>query len=289
MTACLAVVGALIAVSFAAVYVQNKQFVAALQLIGGATLIPGYLFQIRSILLCRSSHGVSFTFVASLVLGIGLMEIYALYFVVGGSSELVAFLITNSISFVLVLTVFFLCVYFAPATVVILEGTSCVGKTTALNKYKGFTRVHLDFLEQAQQEPRFFNKLHDTSIEIVYATHIMQQVQGLINAAQNTVIDRCHLSNFVYHLIFKHKGHLDFLHLQQHCLEDFEFYLKYVEAPSATIIVYINSNVEAVVANLQRRGSFENSGFNLASYVKSQNFLFAKLANALNLKLIDLA
>lgn len=82
-------------------------FFNLLQLIGGFILAVGYLPQIIKILKTKSVRDFSRIYLGGVFVGIVFMEIYAvyMYFVVGTAG---AFLVTNTISFLLSGTEFFL-------------------------------------------------------------------------------------------------------------------------------------------------------------------------------------
>ncbi len=73
-----------------------------IQLFGGILLTIGYIPQIRKILRTRNVESFDMTAFSIIALGIGCMEAYATYqwFVLGVAG---AFMITNSISFVIAL------------------------------------------------------------------------------------------------------------------------------------------------------------------------------------------
>lgn len=71
-----------------------------LQLLGGLILAVGYIPQIYQIVKTRSCKDLNLTTYISLFVGIGLMEAYAVNLVVNGSGTM--FLVTNTISLVLV-------------------------------------------------------------------------------------------------------------------------------------------------------------------------------------------
>ncbi len=72
-----------------------------LQLIGGIILAIGYIPQIRQIIRTKSCKDLNLKTYLSLVLGMSLMEIYAINLAASGAG--VMFLITNSISLFLVI------------------------------------------------------------------------------------------------------------------------------------------------------------------------------------------
>lgn len=73
-----------------------------LQLIGGIILSIGYIPQIRQILKTKSVSDFNFTYLFSLALGVGLMEIYAIYNLILGVA--IMFFVTNTIAFILAVT-----------------------------------------------------------------------------------------------------------------------------------------------------------------------------------------
>jgi MtN3 and saliva related transmembrane protein len=86
-------------------------FVNLLQLIGGVILSIGYIPQIAKIIKTKSVGDFSLIYLGSIFGGIVLMEIYAIYmfFVVHTAG---AFALTNTLSFILSGTEFFLVLYF---------------------------------------------------------------------------------------------------------------------------------------------------------------------------------
>ncbi|WP_151734287.1 PQ-loop domain-containing transporter [Paenibacillus tengchongensis] len=74
-----------------------------LQLIGGLILSLGWIPQIAKIVKTRSVADLSLNAYLLMLLGIGLMEAYAVNLATGGVG--LAFLITNSLSLAVVLTV----------------------------------------------------------------------------------------------------------------------------------------------------------------------------------------
>lgn len=75
-------------------------FYDSLQLIGGTILAIGYLPQIKQLLRTKSCGDLNLKTYIFLIIGIGMMEIYAINLCCHGSGYM--FLITNSISLVLV-------------------------------------------------------------------------------------------------------------------------------------------------------------------------------------------
>lgn len=71
----------------------------ALQLIGGIILAVGYVPQILQIIQTQSTKDLNLSFCASVVIGIALMEIYAINLAKQKTGH--AFLITNTLSLVL--------------------------------------------------------------------------------------------------------------------------------------------------------------------------------------------
>lgn len=70
-----------------------------LQLIGGVILSVGWVPQIAGMVKAKSAAGLNIKTIVSLLLGISLMEVYAIHLVVRGAG--MAFLVTNSLSLVL--------------------------------------------------------------------------------------------------------------------------------------------------------------------------------------------
>lgn len=68
-----------------------------LQFIGGIILSIGYIPQLRQIIKTKSVKDLNITYLKSLVVGIGLMEIYAVYNI----GVTLMFFVTNTISFIL--------------------------------------------------------------------------------------------------------------------------------------------------------------------------------------------
>ncbi|AZS14914.1 PQ-loop domain-containing transporter [Paenibacillus lutimineralis] len=77
-----------------------------LQLIGGVILAIGWIPQILQIMKTKSVRDLSLKSYLFMLLGIGLMEIYAIDLVGNGSG--IAFLMTNSLSLLVVLFVIML-------------------------------------------------------------------------------------------------------------------------------------------------------------------------------------
>lgn len=67
-----------------------------LQLIGGIILVLGYIPQICKIVRTKSVEDLSGTYITLMVIGISLMEVYAVYNAINGSALM--FLVTNSLS-----------------------------------------------------------------------------------------------------------------------------------------------------------------------------------------------
>ena len=74
-------------------------FFSLLQLAGGIILSIGYIPQIRKVLKTKSMKDFDIKFLASLVIGVGLMEVYAVYNVIQGVA--VMFFVTNTIALLL--------------------------------------------------------------------------------------------------------------------------------------------------------------------------------------------
>ena len=70
-----------------------------LQLIGGIILSIGYIPQIKQILKTKSVSDFNITYLSSLTIGVGLMEIYAIYNLTQGIA--IMFFVTNTIAFLL--------------------------------------------------------------------------------------------------------------------------------------------------------------------------------------------
>ncbi len=77
-------------------------FINILQLIGGIILSIGYIPQIKKVSETKSMKDFSFNYLAMLAIGVGLMEIYAIYNVIQGVA--IMFMITNTVAFLLALT-----------------------------------------------------------------------------------------------------------------------------------------------------------------------------------------
>ncbi|WMT42774.1 PQ-loop domain-containing transporter [Paenibacillus sp. D2_2] len=77
-----------------------------LQLIGGGILAIGWIPQIMQIMKTKSVKDLSLKSYLFMLLGIGLMEIYAIDLVANGSG--IAFLMTNSLSLLVLLFVIML-------------------------------------------------------------------------------------------------------------------------------------------------------------------------------------
>ena len=73
-----------------------------LQLIGGIILSIGYIPQIKQILKTKSVSDFNITYLSSLTIGVGLMEIYAIYNLTQGIA--IMFFVTNTIAFLLAAT-----------------------------------------------------------------------------------------------------------------------------------------------------------------------------------------
>lgn len=84
---------------------------AILQFIGGVILSIGWLPQISRIVRTKSVRDLSLRSYLIMLLGIALMEAYAVHLVAGGAG--VAFLVTNSMSLLVVLTVIVLIVRYS--------------------------------------------------------------------------------------------------------------------------------------------------------------------------------
>lgn len=69
-----------------------------LQLIGGIILSIGYIPQIKKIIKSKSVKDFDGKYLFSLLLGVGLMEIYAVYSAIHGVA--IMFLVTNTIAFI---------------------------------------------------------------------------------------------------------------------------------------------------------------------------------------------
>lgn len=67
-----------------------------MQLAGGIILSVGYIPQIARIIKTKSVDDFSFQYLFYMVLGIGLMEVYAVYNALQGSA--IMFLVTNTLS-----------------------------------------------------------------------------------------------------------------------------------------------------------------------------------------------
>ena len=83
---------------------------SALQLIGGIILSIGYIPQIAKTIKTKSAEDFSALYFSSLVLGIFLMELYAIYNAIHGVAYM--FLITNTISLVLTSIMLVLTIYY---------------------------------------------------------------------------------------------------------------------------------------------------------------------------------
>lgn len=73
-----------------------------MQLAGGIILSFGYIPQIARIIKTKSVDDFSFRYLLYMVLGIGLMEVYAVYNALQGSA--IMFLVTNTLSLLTSLT-----------------------------------------------------------------------------------------------------------------------------------------------------------------------------------------
>jgi len=85
-----------------------------LQLAGGVILAVGYIPQIAQIIHTKSCADLNLKTYLAMIAGIGLMEVYAINLVIHGSGLM--FLITNSISLILVTIINFLIVFLRKPT-----------------------------------------------------------------------------------------------------------------------------------------------------------------------------
>lgn len=74
-------------------------FVNLLQLIGGIILSVGYIPQIRKTIRTKSVEDLSSAYYKTMFIGVGLMEVYAIYNVLSGVALM--FLVTNTIAWCL--------------------------------------------------------------------------------------------------------------------------------------------------------------------------------------------
>jgi MtN3 and saliva related transmembrane protein len=78
-------------------YIMNT-----LQFLGGIVLSVGYIPQIRQILKTKSVKDFNIVYLSSLTVGVGFMEIYAIYNLIKGVA--IMFFVTNTIAFLLAVT-----------------------------------------------------------------------------------------------------------------------------------------------------------------------------------------
>ena len=79
-----------------------KYMMNLLQLLGGIILSIGYIPQIKQIMKTKSVSDFNFKYLFSITLGVGLMEIYAVYNLIQGIA--IMFFVTNTIAFLLAVT-----------------------------------------------------------------------------------------------------------------------------------------------------------------------------------------
>lgn len=181
-------------------------------------------------------------------------------------------------------------------SIVFLEATSCVGKTT-------LSDVSFDYDIYTKKYPFFQNKHEKVYLQTIYNDMLFKDVTDFLKAKQESneqmdlCVDRCGLSSLVYDILFHFKGHVsepsEFEHnVQKHLLSDQQvcaiikanwinsFREMKQAAPSfdVQIVWVIPSNVEKVEQQLRNRNTFEVGSFNLLNYIRNQNFLFTQLA-----------
>ncbi|ATY70231.1 HZV 115-like protein [Tomelloso virus] len=193
--------------------------------------------------------------------------------------------------------------------VLFLDGVSCVGKTTMAHKT-------LDFAKYLEDYPNFAKKndlmhiqyLYDHSVTndmLNYLDEIDEEYQKKMENAvelqqflkEAIIVDRSYYSTMAYDIIFKYNGdsldpHTFRTTVEREVFADETYcqlltkvwqmwrkrFEKFYPNLNTQLLWVIPTNYDAVVKNLQNRGTFENNFGNLRNYVENQCWIFQRLS-----------
>lgn len=184
-------------------------------------------------------------------------------------------------------------------SIIFLEGTSGVGKTTYSSKT-------FDYMKYLQDNPEYVDKHTVPHLQILYDTHIhLDLINNLVNLEENDfnkdiMFDRCFISQFVYNILFKHSGEKvdlenfkfniennvfskpEYKKLLKSLLEKFLNLVTFITGRPSTIYWCISNDVEFTECAMRSRKGFEierekTDGWNIKNYIYNQNYLFEKL------------
>lgn len=188
---------------------------------------------------------------------------------------------------------------------VFLEGPACIGKTTNSMTTFDFT-IYLEKYAKfaAKQELSHINSLYEQMLTVDVMDFIANiQMHAHTQITTPKFVDRSHLSSLIYNILFYCDGHIlehDSYkqHFEQTILADKTYCAVFTDmctkswrllqklAPSLDIVLLcvLPNNIDRVVANLQRRNSFEVAkGFDLKAYTQNQIYTFETLFKMANI------
>lgn len=185
-------------------------------------------------------------------------------------------------------------------SVIVLDGVSCVGKTSSSQKT-------FDFLSYLEIYPEFANKNATPHLRYVYdhivTIDVFKYLDSIVNDGTQDIIilDRCFLSTYAYDVLF-HFGGWDAdpeqfkidvetvfgdKQLMEYTTLIWKFWENQIETQYPNLDIkllwVIPTDADAVALNLANRGTFENeSSTNVVNYIKNQSYAFSKLAEITN-------
>jgi hypothetical protein len=178
--------------------------------------------------------------------------------------------------------------------IIFLDGTCCVGKTSAASK-------SFDFVEYVKKRSLYKLKNDLPYVQSLYEARLMCDLMEWITRLNNNdvvLVDRCNLSQFIYSLFFYLEGpttepgefvkklDLELSSRPELCAEIrlvFQKWILLLDRISGGRDIFVRwlipTDLNAVVARLKARGGFENRLWpsHLDRYVANQNTTFQKI------------
>lgn len=195
-------------------------------------------------------------------------------------------------------------------SIIFLEGTSGVGKTTLADQ-------SFDFVKYLDNNPEYLTKNKASSLQTLYNEHVhLDLIESLMNLKQNDIkkdvyFDRCFISQFAYNILFEFNGETDdsdwfqfntkrnvfskpeMVNMVKLRLEGFLKMVTKLTGRPSTIYWCISNDIEFTKCSMRSRNGFEidrekKNGWNIENYIRNQNFLFKTLYECAKLgKLIE--
>lgn len=195
-------------------------------------------------------------------------------------------------------------------SIIFLEGTSGVGKTTSSNK-------SFDYVKYLSNNPEFSEKHNNPHLQILYDTHIhLDLIDNLLifkdqDLKDDIYIDRFFISQFVYYILFKFNGQnvdpenfkfnvdndvfskVEICILLKNLTGKFLNLVTKITNKPSTIYWCVSKDVKFTEIAMRSRNGFEienekTNNWNIENYIHNQNYLFKKLQSIIGIgKLVE--